>query len=171
MWHRWLWMWALFLVAGVSHAQVPAVAWDSHSGYGYSNSPGKVTVTPTAKPSDFERLLTGRSYTPGAAADKALVRDLLNKPSNLFGGANPLPGKLEREVAVKAAAKGVARLMPLVGTALLIGDVLDMWESTGCKFNPVDIKLVCDGEYSSVPSGGIGFIGCPGTRRITRLRV
>jgi hypothetical protein len=134
------------------------VAWDSHSGYGYSNSPGKVTVTAAkyeAKSADFARLLMGRTYTPGGAADHSIMRDLMSKPSNLFGGANPLPAALERKVGVKAVARGAMRMVPIVGTAMMIKDAIDLVESTGCKLDLDEAKWVCPAEVREViePSG------------------
>lgn len=163
MWHRWLWVWALCLVAGVSHAQGPSVVWDSHSGYGYSNSPGKVTVTAAkyeAKSADFARLLMGRSYTPGGTAEHSIMRDLMSKPSNLFGGANPLPAALERQVTVKAVARGAFRMVPIVGTAMMISDAIDMLETSGCKLDLDAAEFRCNAatETITVPTGSYRYL-------------
>lgn len=92
-------------------------------------STGHVTMSPGA--SDFQRLMGMGSRTVEALPDGgALLKDLLRLPFNPQQVESTGIAAVERKLSAKAIGAGVARALPLVGTAILVTELM---EAVGCK--------------------------------------
>lgn len=114
-------LWAL-MACGPSVGFAQSSGWNSRQGVDLRQTgPGSVR----AQPSDLDRLLAQRSRVLNPATQPsdgaALLRDLLKGP----GPRGELAVTATRVVTAAAVAKGVARAIPLLGTALAVRDLLD----------------------------------------------
>lgn len=136
------------LAAGWSARTVPQIA---------HNGGGKHTVSPgPTGGSGLAELMHNRTFTPRGApwTGGAIMRDLLKGPALLRGG-DGVPLKIERVVDRAAVARGFAKALPIIGTAIAIKEVLDVLE---CSNHPGNGAIWCPGEYGEgTPSGEYSY--------------
>jgi hypothetical protein len=107
--------WAFFFFPCLSLAQ-----WDTSRPIDLTvTAPGRVAGAPG--PSDFTRLVS-RTHLAGGSPGSVEVRELLSRAP---GPRGDLAVTATRALPWAALSKGAARTIPVLGTALLINDILD----------------------------------------------